>query len=343
MTKKKKLIIVGILLLAGISALRYHNKSQSIQPDITWVQTTKVTESSLPVDVSAIGTLVARSVEITPEVAGHVEKIFFKDGQFVKSGTALIQLDDTIYKAKDASTQADLNYKENNFKRMRLLAKKGIVSQDAMDQAQAVLTQKRAEAKESHAMLSKMQLTAPFDGVLGKGKMNSGDYVNLGQNLVTLTDTHHLRVEYNVPEKYLPLLKLGQMINVTSVSYPGKVFSGKLSFISPTITAENRSIALYAEINNEDELLKPGMFVNVMQSLGMEDHSLMVPMRSLVPVLEGSQIYKVIDGKAQAVNVSIGKRTKNEVQVVEGLSVGDEVITDGQFKIRNGMPVKVKT
>lgn len=342
MNRKQKFIIAGVIVVIALGVFRFRSGSHFSQPDGVWVQTNTVKESSLPIEVNAIGAVVAKSVEITPEVAGHVERVLFQDGQFVKSGTHLVQLDDTVYKAKYTSAQADLAYKEGNFKRVMQLGQKGILSKDALDQAKAVLAQKRAEAEESKAMLSKMNLTAPFDGMLGKGKVSPGDYVNLGQPIVTLTDTRHLRVEYNVPEKYLGYLKLGQAVTVTSPSYPGKTFIGKLTFISPTVTADNRSISLYADIPNESDLLKAGMLVTVMQSLGNEDHALMVPVRSLVPVLDGAQIYKVIDGRAQAVNVKTGKRTKNEVQIVEGISPGDNVITDGQFKVKDGMPVKVK-
>jgi membrane fusion protein (multidrug efflux system) len=188
-----------------------------------------------------------------------------------------------------------------------------------------------------------MSLEAPFTGVVGKGKAGTGDYVNVGQNLVTLTDTQHLRIEYSVPEKYVSGLKLGTVVKVTTAAYPGKIFTGKLAFIAPTITAENRSIALYADISNDDHALKPGMFVDVTQSLGVTEHAMMVPARTLVPILDGQQIYKVISGKVVATTVTIGSRVGDNVQILQGLSPGDEIITDGQIKVKNGMPVKIKS
>ena len=225
---------------------------------------------------------------------------------------------------------------------MAELAKKSFVSQQTMDEVEANLKERRASAEENEVFLKRMQLTAPFAGVVGKSKINLGDYVNVGQPLVTLTDIKHLRIEFNVPEKYLSSLQLGLQVKITTAAYPGREFTGKLAFVAPTISADNRSVGLYAEVTNEDGALKPGMFADVQLSLGTEHHALLVPSRALVPMLDGQQIYKVVSGKASAVTVVIGKRVGDDVQITQGLSPGDKVITDGQLKVKNGMPVKMK-
>jgi membrane fusion protein (multidrug efflux system) len=342
---KKKIIITSLALMSAAviwGVTQYRTKSDNTEPSAVWVQAMKVKESTLPLEARAIGTLVARSVEITPEVAGHVRTIHFRDGAYVKENMPLVQLDDAVYRAKYESTRAQLAYSENDYKRKSLLVKQGAISQQAIDQAEADLKEKSANAKESSVMVNKMQLTAPFDGVVGKSKVNLGDYVTTGQGIVTLTDTKHLRIEYNVPEKFLPLLNSGQTVTMSTATYPGKTFAGKVSFISPTITAENRSVSLYADVNNDNNALAPGMFFNVVHSLGSEEKVIMIPARSLVPVLDGDQVFKVVDGKAFAVNVVTGKRVGENVQIIQGLSPGDFVITDGQLKIKNGMPVQVK-
>jgi membrane fusion protein (multidrug efflux system) len=323
--------------------VKLNSQSANLQPNVIWVQATRIKESSLPLRANAIGTLVARSVEITPEMPGHVRNIFFKDGTFVKQNTPLIQLDNAIYKAKYESAKAQLAYSENDFKRKSLLGKQGAVTQQAIDQAEADLKEKRATAEENMVMLSKMQLTAPFDGVVGKSKVNPGDYVTTGQGVVSLTDTRHLRIEYNVPEKFLPLLRIGQVVKMTTTTYPGKTFAGNVSFISPTITAENRSVSIYADVVNDKNELAPGMFVNVQQSLGEDEKVIMIPGRSLVAIADGQQVYKLVDGKAYAATVLTGKRSHENVQVLQGLSPGDLVITDGQLKVKNGVEVQVKS
>ncbi len=338
---KTKLIIAGVVVLAiaGWTITKFKSASSAMPDNSVAVQTLTVKNSTLPLEARAIGTLIARSVEITPEVAGHVDKILVADGAFVKKGTVLIQLDDAVARARYESAKAQLIYSQNDYKRKLLLGKQGAIAQQAIDQANADLIEKRALAEENQVMVSKMALTAPFDGVVGKSKVNPGDYVNVAQSVLTLTDTQHLRIEYNVPEKYLPMLKLGQQVKVTTSTYPDKIFTGKVAFISPTISSENRSVSLYAEVPNDKNQLAAGMFVDVLQQLGKEDKVLMVPARSLVPVLDGEQIFKVVDGKAYPVTVLTGRRVEDSVQITQGLTSGDIIITDGQLKVKNGTPI----
>jgi membrane fusion protein (multidrug efflux system) len=346
MTKRKIVIsaLVVSVLAIGWGWKKHHSLSAMPETPAVMVSASVVKEASLPVDVNAIGTLVAaRKVDVTPELAGHVIHVFPADGAFVKAGAPLVQLSDATYKAQLESAKAQLVFSERKYNRMQQLVKRGFVSQQTIDELLADLKEKRASAQEIEVLVNRMQLTAPFDGVVGKFKVNPGDYVNVGQGLVTLTDTKHLRIEYNVPERYVSLLKQGQEVKITTSSYPGKIFIGKVAFISPTITADNRSIAIYADVLNEENLLKPGMFANVAQSLGNEEHALIIPARSLIPMMDGEQVYKIVDGKALPVTVMIGKRAGDNVQILQGLTSGDVVITDGQLKVQTGVPVKTKS
>ena len=341
---KRSMIIAGILLIAAVMGYyRLHHAKEAGDNQAVWVQAVKVKQVAMTQEAHAIGALTAQSVEITPEVSGHISNLLFKDGAAVKKGDGLIQLDDAIYKAKYSSSKAKLIYSDNNFNRMSLLGKKGVVSKQAIDQAVADLKEKQADVDESAVMLSKMKLVAPFDGVVGKSKVNPGDYVNVGQNLVTLTDTKHLRIEYNLPEKYLGMIKLGQTVTITSTAYPNKKFTGSVTFISPTINTDTRSIALYADIDNSQNQLASGMFVNIVQSLGVEDNALVIPARSLVPVLDGEQVFKIVDGKAYSVSVKHDNLTDTDAEIISGLTKDDVVVTDGQMKLKNGMPVKIKS
>lgn len=225
---------------------------------------------------------------------------------------------------------------------MVLLGKRGAIAKQAIDQAEADLKERQADADESEVMLNKMTLIAPFDGVVGKSKVSPGDYVTIGQSVVSLTDIEHLRIEYNVPDKFKPLLKIGQNVRISTTAYPGKIFSGKVSFISPTINTDSRSISLYADVPNDNNLLAPGMFVDIIHTLDSDERVAMIPARSLVPILDGEQVYKIVEGKAYAVTVLIGKRSTDSVQITQGLAPGDVVITDGQLKVKNGLPVKIK-
>lgn len=343
--KKRALIGIAfaVIVIAGFVIYKHHQSSANPVENSIWVKTTKVQERNFPKEIHAIGTLTAHSVEIIPELAGHIDKVNFADGASVKKGDVLIQLDNAIYKAKNDSARARLRLSEHNHSRILLLANKGIISKQALDQTESELNERRAENSETAAMLSKTRLVAPFDGVVGKSNVSVGDYVDGGQRLVTLTDIKHLRIEYNLPEKQLAFLKSGQQVNVTTASYPGKSFTGTVSFISPTIDTGSRTISMYADLINDNKLLAPGMFVDVSHSLGMDEKVLFVPERSLMPILDGQQVYKIVDGKAYAVTAVIGKRLNGNVQIVNGLTRDDVVVTDGQMKLKSGMSVKIKT
>ncbi len=345
---RKKIIAIGViaimLVLGFRTVIKHFQHNAPMAEEVVTVDAEQVKAGNIPIEAQAIGTLVAaKNTQITPEIAGHVAKIFFQDGGVpVKQGTALVQLDDTAYKAKLASDKANLIFSETDYKRKALLGKQGAIAQQAIDQALADLKTKQAAVEESQVEVNKMLLTAPFDGVLGKFNISPGDYVTIGQKVVSLTDIQNLHVEYSVSEKFLPDLKLGQKIKITTSSYPGKEFTGTVTFISPTINNDDRTISLYAALSNEERLLTSGMFVNVTQELGSASHVMIVPANSLVPTIDGQQVYKIVNDKVVAVSVVIGQRIQNAVQITSGLALGDNVVTAGQQKLKDGMSVQVK-
>ncbi len=340
----KKVVIISIIVsVALVFYIKHHRNHMSSAEESVVVDTSTVQTARVPIEAHVIGTLSAmKNVEITPESPGHVAKIFFQDGGvFVKQGTKLVQLDDATYQAKLNSDKANLLYSQTDYDRKVLLGKQGAIAQQAIDQARADLETKKAAVEQSQVDVDKMLLVAPFDGVLGKFNISPGDYVTTGEKIVSLTDIQHLHVEYSVSEKYLPQLKLGQKISITTTSYPDKSFPGTVTFISPTINNDDRTIALYADVANDQNLLTSGMFVNVTQELGMAENVLVVPANSLVPTISGQQVFKIKDNKALPVDVKIGERLQNTVQITEGLLPGDVVVVAGQQKLREGTPVQL--
>jgi len=339
---RKIIFIIIALLLAGFIVFKFHHKKVVIADAATFVKVSKVVQANLPLEVRAVGTLTAaKNVQIAPEVAGQISKILFQDGTYVKQGTPLIQLDDATYRAKADAVQADLKFSEASYARLALLAKRGIISPQDLEKAENDLKVKKSLAQENQVNLDSMLLTAPFDGVVGKAAVSPGDYVAVGQALVPLTDTHHLRVEYSVPDKYLADLKLGQTIILTTSAYPDKKFTGSVAYIAPTINTEDRTIAVYADVPNDNGVLTSGLYVSVIHQLGSQNNALVLPAKSLVATIDGQQVFKVVDNKATSVPVVIGERTADNVQVLQGLSLGDMVVTEGQQKIRDGAVVKI--
>lgn len=341
--RKKTFAAILIALVISFIVIKHHTPSQPVALNKIPVNVEQVKSGNIPIEAHVIGTLVAaKNVQITPEIAGHVAKMYFQDGGvLVKTGTPLVQLDDTAYRAKLGSDKANLTYSEVDYNRKVLLGKQGAISQQAIDQALADLKTKKAAVEESQVEVDKMLLVAPFDGVLGKFNISPGDYVTVGQKIVTLTDIMHLRVEYSVSEKYLSQLKPGQIVKITTSAYPQKVFTGNVKFISPTINNEDHTISLYADVANDQRLLTSGLFVDVTQALGTENNALIVSAASLVPTIDGQQVFKIINGKALAVSVGIGLRVANSVQIISGLAAGDNIVVAGQEKLKDGALVEI--
>ncbi len=313
-----------------------------IKQNSVMVEVASVTQQTIPIEVHAIGDLsAANNIQLTAEIAGQVADILVQDGMWVKKGMPIIQLDDKVQKAKLASTKAALLYSQTDYDRKRLLGKQGAIAQQAIDQALADLQEKKAMAEESQVTVDKMKLVAPFDGALGQIKVSPGDYVTVGQALVPLTDIEHLHIEYSVPEKYLSQLKLGQSIKVTTSAYPNREFIGKIAYISPTINAEDRTISLYADVANGEHLLTAGLFVNVVHELGVEKNAIVLPAASLMPTIDGEQVFKIVNNKAVAVPIKIVQRSQNQVQVLSSLKAGDQVVIAGQQKLKEGLAVNV--
>lgn len=342
--KKRVLIVTIISALLIFIAIKHHNNQIQMLHDSIVVDAEKVKVGQIPIEAQAVGTLsAAKSIKITPEFSGQVAALLFQDGAFVKQGAPLIQLDDKVDQAKAESSKAALNYSDMSYKRMQLLGKQGVVARQQIESAQADLKQKQALDQENQVALEKMKLVAPFDGVLSKALVSVGDYVKVGQILTTLTDIQHLRVEYSVSEKFLPQLKLGQEVQVTTNAYPGKKFIAKVSYISPTINTEDRTISLYADLANDERLLTAGLFVSVTQDLGKQNNALLVPSQSLVPTIDGQQIYKIVNNKVTAVSVTLGQRTTDYVQILQGVSQNDMIVTAGQEKLKDGANVKINS
>lgn len=337
---KKRFWLVSLLLITLV-LVGWRHFHADIKPASTSVLVTvaPVKTQLLANTIKAIGTVNAASIEVTPETAGHIASIAFNDGAVVKQGDTLIQLDDSILKAKLQSMTAQYQFSQQSYLRLKQLASKGMVAAQTLDAALADMKEKKAALDEARVTDAKMKLVAPFDGMVGQRKVNPGDYVNPGQGVVTLTDTEHLRVEYNLPEKYLSQVRIGQAVQISTAAYPGQTFTGTIAYLSPTINPENRTIAVYATLSSPHERLASGLFVDVTQTLNQAKQALMVPARSLVPVLNGNQIYKIVNGKAVSVDVQVGARSESAVEILKGIQAGDQVVTDGQLKLRNGQPV----
>lgn len=346
-----KKISITVLMLAIVTAIVFAVYRQQQAPNSASansqavnVQLTAATLRDTPQEIDAIGSLIAKNkVAISPEIAGQVSQIMFKAGEIVQKGTPLIKLDDTINRAQYKAVQAELKLSQLHYNRVTQLAKKGLTSQQSVDQALADLRDKQSTVHVKHTELQKMILVAPFAGHIGVRNLSIGDYVAVGQALVNLVSDDQLTVSYNVPENELAKLKLGQRVLVSTSAFPGEQFTGNVSFISPTVDVDTRSIAVEAEVPNALHRLSPGLYVRVKQNLGDAEQSVVVPEEALVPTISGQIVYVVQKGKAVSTPVKVGVRFKHYAQILSGIKAGDRVVTAGQQKLKDGAAVKVVT
>jgi membrane fusion protein, multidrug efflux system len=299
-------------------------------------------EGNINRQITAVGSLRSdESVTIRPEVAGRIAQVNFKEGGRVKQGSVLVTLDDATARAELAEAKAMLALGQSNAQRAEELLARGAGSAQARDQAIANLRTAEARVALLQARLEKMTLAAPIDGVVGLRKVSPGEYVQAGQEIVNLENVDPIKVDFRVPEIWFAAIKVGQKIVVRLDALPERSFEGEVYAIDPLIDVEGRSIVLRARLPNPEDLLRPGLFARVTLVLPKDKPAVLVPEAALVPIGSDQFVFKVVEGKATLAKVKISDRRNGMVEVTEGLAAGETVVTAGQIKLRNGMPVQV--
>jgi membrane fusion protein (multidrug efflux system) len=300
----------------------------------------KVEPQGLKSTIKSIGTLKANlSVVLSPEVSGRIIKVGFEDGSSVDKGTLLFQLDDSTQTAQLNEARARVNLSKTEYKRINKLYKQNAASETDLDSAAANLSINQSQAEFAEAQLKKMAILSPFKGMIDLHNISAGEYVNAGQDLVSLVDLNSLKFDFALPETYLSKVKLGQKIEITTPAFPERTYMGIVTAISPAINEQSRSFIVRAIIKNETLELRPGLFASAVLEISNNEKALMVPEQALIPQGQQYFIMKVVDGKVLQVPVVIGQRRKAEVELVSGLAAGDVVITAGQIKLQPGAPV----
>jgi len=305
------------------------------------VETAKVAASGFQDDVAAVGSLKSNeSVVLRPEIAGRIAAIHLREGMPAAKGAVLVALDAATQAAELRQAEANLALSQANYRRTEDLYQKKFVAERARDEAAANLKVLEAAVALAQAKLQKTQIRAPFAGIVGIRNVSVGDYVKEGQDLINIEDIGSLKVDFRLPESYLSRLQKGQAVELSADAMPGQAFKGVLDAIDPLLDASGRAISLRARLANPDLKLRPGMFVRVRLAFGGERQGLSVPEEALVPAGNDNFVFRVAEGKAQRVMVKIGQRRGATVEIAEGLKAGDEVVTAGQLKLRDGVPVK---
>ncbi len=318
----------------------------------TTVSSAVVKEEDWAPTLSAIGSVSAvQGAVVSAELGGVVAEINFQSGGVAKKGDVLMRLDSSAEEAQLHTAEAELELAKANLDRERDLAVRKVVSKQELDTAQSTFGQKQGAVDNMRAFITKKQIRAPFDGMLGIRQVNVGQMINSGQQVVQLTALDRVYVDFALPQQNLPQLAAGYEARVHADSLPGREFKGKVTAINSMVDNVTRNISLQATFDNPDHELHPGMFVKVEVILPNKSKTLVIPGSAVSYAPYGNSVF-VIDNKkdpktgkeSQSLRqafVRIGEARGDFVAVTDGLKAGDVVVSTGVFKLRNGMPVVI--
>ena len=360
MTKRMLIMVVAVgIVLGGLVGFNWF-KGYMMQKYMGSQQQPAATVSAMKADyqqwqpqLSAVGTLRAvRGVDVTTEVAGLVRSLEFKSGDEVKAGQVLVQLnaDSDIAQLHSLEAAADLANTVYERDKHQLAAE--VISKAQVDTDAADLKSKRAQVAQQAALVEKKTIRAPFAGKLGISTVNPGQYLNAGDKIVTLQTIDPIFIDFNLPQQQLPLMGIGQKVTLTTDAYKGVTFEGRVNAINPKVDTNTRNVQIEATIPNAKRQLLPGMFANVKVASGDEQRYLTLPQTAITYNPYGSTVFvvKASDKKddkgnevltAQQVFVTAGPTRGDQVAILKGVEPGAQVVTSGQVKLKNGMPVKI--
>jgi membrane fusion protein (multidrug efflux system) len=306
------------------------------------VEAAKVVAAPLSEQVTAVGTLLSdESVTISAEIPGRLKEIHFVEGQPVEKGAQLFILDDSVYRAQLADAEAKLKLAEQTYKRTSQLFSSKYATAQSADEAVSNLAVAKAAVELAGVQLEKTRIVAPFSGIIGLRQVSVGEYITAGKALVNLEAIDPVKADFRVPEKFLPAIKVGQDIRITVDAFPGETFDGKVYAIDPRIDVAGRSLLVRAKVPNKDQQLRPGLFARVTVLLKLKEDALTVPEQAIVPQGDSQYVFKIDGGKVKLTKVTLGMRRSGRVEILDGLSANDQVVTAGQLKLRDGTQVSI--
>src|SRR5436190_1607265 len=356
---KRMLLMLGvvIVLVAGLGFVKFKQiqtaiaQGASFAPPPSAVSTIVATKETWPSTLNIIGTAQAiQGVTVSADLPGTVYKINFESGQAVHAGDVLVELDTRQERAQLAAAEAQRDLAKINFNRTQELVKQGVVARTEYDNTESMQKATEAQVGEIKAAIERKTVRAPFTGVLGIRQINLGQYLAAGAAIVPLQALNPIYVNFGVPQQSAPQVRGGRALHVTSEDLPGVQFNGRVTAVDSVVSEATRNIQVQATVPNPQGKLRPGMYVQVQVILGESRSVITLPASAINYAPYGDSVFVVADltdpkgktyrGVRQQVVKLEGSRG-DQVAVVSGLNPGDEVVTSGVFKLRNGAPVQV--
>jgi len=354
MKKKVIISIVAVVLvfatLAGIKAMQIGALiafGKSFVPPPETVSTAVAREDKWPDSLSAVGSINAvQGVMIAAEIPGTIREIAFESGAVVQQGDLLVKFDISSEEAQLRALEAQVELAQTNLGRMRSLRAENTVSQSELDQAETSLKQFVANADNIRATIAKKIIRAPFAGRLGIRQVNPGQYLEAAKPIVSLQSLAPVYGDFSLPQQDLARIKVGLEVRVVSDTYPDQVFTGVLTAINPDLDPVTRSITLQATFDNNDQLLRPGMFARMEVVFPEVKPVLAIPATAVLSAPYGDSVYLVEPSTNAAGGlvvrqqfIRVDRARGDFVSVASGLKAGDRIVSSGMFKLRNNMAV----
>ncbi len=350
MSKKNKKVVIysasALVLLLLILPKIFSSESGKQQSNVnkavvTPVQIYIIKPQKLDNKVLTIGTVLANEeVNLRSETSGKVIKILFKEGGRVKKGDLLVKINDAELQALLLRAKSALKLAAENEERQKKLLQTGGVSQQIYDASVNELNARKADVALYNAQIEKTEIRAPFDGIVGLRKISEGAYVTTSTDIASMQEIDPIKIDFSVPEKYSSFVNVGDKISFT-ISGNTKIYTGRVYAIEPKIDEATRTLHIRALCPNASKEIHPGSFADVTLILKEITNALMVPTQAIIPILKGQKVYLYKSGKVAESVVQTGIRTDTMVQITDGVSQMDTVITTGILQIAPGMPVTI--
>jgi len=357
MKKRMFLMLLAVaVFVAAVGAIKYRQvrgaiaQASSFQPPPEAVTTTIAKQEEWSSTVSGIGTVTAvQGVTVSADLPGMVEKITFESGRTVRAGDVLVKLDTSQEEAQLTAAESQRDLARLNLDRMRGLKESGVISVADYDRAAAEFKQGDARVGEIRATIARKTIRAPFSGLLGLRKVNLGQYLNGGDPVVPLQSLRPVYVTFAVPQQEMARLRPGTPVHLTIEGTVAKPV-GKITAVDSIVDPATRNVQIQATFENADGRLRPGMFVESQVVLGASQQVVALPASAISYAPYGNSVFVVGDwqdanGKSyrgvRQQFVKLGAARGDQIAILSGLKAGDEVVTSGVFKLRNGAAVQI--
>lgn len=282
-----------------------------------------------------------RTVDLPARAGGQLTQLLVAEGQRVKAGDLVAQVDDTLAKANLANGQTLLDLAQAKYDRIAKLSGSGVTSAAALDDAKAALISAESQLELNRSQLDFLKVRAPFDGIVASLPPPVGSYVQTGQTVAKLIDPSALEAEFSVPFDLVGTIQTGSRFKVQAIGPVQWSAEATVSAIDPEVERTTRTLRLRGRLANADFKIRPGSVARIELIVAERPDAVTVPEPAVMTSLAGSFVYKVVDGRAVRTAVTIGARRNGVVEITAGVAAGDAVVTDGRQKVQQGTPVRV--